>query len=1455
MRPQKQERLRYGLSPTQAGMLYHHLSGNRRGVDHEQIVCTLNEELDVDAFRLAWQNVVQRHESLRVRFFWRELAEPVQEPLPDNEVLFEIRDWRRHAPTTHKEMLASYLYEDRARGFDLSHAPAMRLLLVRTEASSYTCVWSFHHILLDGRSFPIVLSEVFRCYESIARGESPLLPTAPCQHRDFVEWLGQRDLDRSEDFWRNLLRGFRSPTPLIAPPIPSPGSGVDYRQVSARLSEATTLKLQELADSYGFTLNTIVQGSWAILLSRHSGERDVVFGATRAGRHGTVDGAERAVGVFINTLPIRIDVDPAANVVPWMQKLRQQHVEIRPHEHTPLVQVQKWSELTAGTPLFESLVVFDNEKLGTHLRKQGGAWKRRTFELLERTGYPMTLYANSERELLLTITYDNQRFSDAVAERTVGHLSTIIKSIADVAEQSLGQLPLLTAREKRRILVDWNDTRVDVPHTQIHTLFERYAGAHPERCALVFNEKRLSYGALNASANQLARRLRRHGVGPDVLVGVATDRSLEMVIAVLAVLKAGGAYLPLDPNYPSDRLGFMIEDSGIRVLITENRSRSDLPTDRVDWICIEDETNDLGAESTENLELLSSPEDLAYVIYTSGSTGVPKGVMVEHRNVVNFFSGMDTRVDGTSPGVWLAVTSLSFDISVLELLWTLCRGFQVVLQAEESDRRPATRTSQPAVPMDFSMFYFASHGDDELAGEKYRLIFESARFADEHDFVAVWSPERHFHAFGGLSPNPSILSGALAVQTNNVQVRSGSVVIPLHDPVRVVEDWALVDNLSNGRVALGVASGWFPNDFVLAPSENSYDSRGEVLFENVQTIRQLWRGETISRTNPLGDEVALTTLPRPIQKDLPIWVTAASNPETFRRAGEIGANVLTHLLGQSTERLTENIRIYREAWAAHNHPGDGKVSLMLHTFVGDNDEDVYEQVRKPMKKYLGSSVNLVQKYVSSLPIFERRLDIDVNHLDAGEVDAILEHSFERYFQTSGLFGSPDTCLATIDRFKEVGVNEIACLIDFGVDTDVVLDSLSRLDTVRRMANENRAAATIGSQVRRHEVTHLQCTPSHARLILADDDARAALGALERLMIGGEPFPTPLARRIQEHTDAELLNMYGPTETTIWSSTHEVKDASGGNGTVSIGRPVANTQFYVLDARLEPVPIGVAGELFIGGSGVVRGYLNRPELTEERFLPHPFEPGERIYRTGDRVRYREDGNVEFLGRLDHQVKLRGHRIELGEIESRLRESPEVEDAVVVVRDDGAGDDILIGYVISQSSQELDVDNLRRQLKRHLPAYMLPSRIILLDALPLTPNGKVDRNALPDPSAAAVRATKPEPESKVDVPPTGEMEEVVASVWCEVLSLPHVGANDNFFDLGGHSLLTVRVQNRLEEQLGRRIPITDLFRFSTVKSLAEYFSSGDSSKDELNASTEKRAALRKRARAARGRLRRH
>jgi natural product biosynthesis luciferase-like monooxygenase protein len=1010
-----------------------------------------------------------------------------------------------------------------------------------------------------------------------------------------------------------------------------------------------------------------------------------------------------------------------------------------------------------------------------------------------------------------TLRYDPACYSDARATALAASIQAIAPHLAD------RPLAAQTAAPEPQV----QDAGHPYDRVCIHHAFEQQAARTPEATALTFETHSLTYADLNARANRVAHTLLGMGLRPDTPVALCAKRGPNLLVGALGILKAGGAYVPLDPTYPQDRLAHYLNDSGAPIVVTERAALDMLPASSAQVVQLDTDAR-LADAPTTNPETTVTPGNLAYLIYTSGSTGTPKGVMVEHGNVANFFAGMDACIRHDPPGVWLALTSLSFDISVLELFWTLARGFKVVLMGD--DDRAAVAKGPMRVSdgrMDFSLMYWGN--DDGQGPQKYQLLLEGAKFADTHGFCAVWTPERHFHAFGGPFANPSVSGAAVAAVTKNLAVRAGSCVVPLHSPIRIAEEWAMIDNLTNGRTGIGIASGWHPVDFVLRP-ENRPPHNKQAMFDTLETLRKLWRGETVEFDKGDG-MVPIRTLPRPVSPELNIWLTTAGNPDTWREAGRLGAHVLTHLLGQSIAEVEDKIRIYHDALReTRRDPADYTVTLMLHTFVARDRDHAREVARGPMKSYLRAAAALVKQYAWAFPAFKKPagaknpMDIDLSTLSEDEVDGILDYAFNRYFEDSGLFGTVEDCLDRVEQLKAIGVTEVACLIDYGIATEQVMEALYPLAEVVKRANAGAQIAdddfSLAAQILRHKVTHLQCTPSMARMLCMNDEARAALATVPNVLVGGEALPGPLAQDIATLTGQPLRNMYGPTETTIWSSTTETNGASG---VVGIGDPIANTTLHVLDDNRQPVPLGAEGELFIGGDGVTRGYWNRPDLTADRFIANPFGPG-RLYRTGDLVRRNPAGGLDFLGRVDHQVKIRGHRIELGEIETALGALPGITQAVVIAREDQPGDLRLVAYYTGNPETDLRAD-----LAARLPAHMLPAHFVPIAQMPLTPNRKIDRNALPAPAVAPPRPSVTEGATPRAVN-SESVQPAIAQVWQEVLGVAHVTGSDNFFNLGGHSLLAVQAHRELRQRLGMPgLSITDIFRFPVLGDLARHLDS--------------------------------
>ncbi len=1043
----------YPLSPTQEGILFHTLYDE--GATYITQSCwTVDGGLDPALFARAFDAAASRHTLLRTAFVVEGMDRPLQVVRKVAPVPVTIVDLSDRSVDEASAEITRFEAADRARPFVLAEAPLMRVALFRVPGGGVRVVWTRHHLILDGWSTPAFMREVYGLYARAARGEDlrsePAIP-----YRAFIAWLAAKDPERERAFFKEELGGVSAPTPLgIDRAAASRGVPRETSERQIAFTESESAAIAAFARKYKITVNTLLLGAWSILLSRYSGERDVVLGVTLSGRSAPIPGVDRMIGLFINTLPVRVPVEPEMGTAKFLAELQEHEAELREHEHASLAAAQALSAVPRGTPLFESLFVFENYPVEASPQAGLSALSARDGRTTEGPPYPLTILAAHRRAINVRVAYERARFDDGSIERMCAHLRTLIATIARDPARLVGDLDPMPDAERSLVLRGFNDTTVAYdPDAMIHELIQAQVDKTPDLPAITFEGETLSYRALDARSSKLAHALRARGVGPDVLVGVCLDRSIEMVVALHGVLKAGGAYVPLDPSYPRDRLAFMLEDASPRVILSSASASAALPPSGAEIVLLDRAWPEIDKNPSERLDRGAlAPHHLAYVIYTSGSTGRPKGAMNEHRGIANRLLWMQSAY-GIGPGDRvLQKTPFSFDVSVWELFWPFMFGACLVMARPEGHKDTA-----------------------------------------------------------------------------------------------------------------------YLRDVIV--------------------------------------EQKITTL---------------------------------HF-----------------------------VPSMLKAFLEEDGIERCASIRKVM--------------------------------------------------ASGEALSPDL----VDRFF------------------------------------------------------------------------ARLGA----------------------SGAELHNLYGPTEAavdvTAWA-------AKPGAPSVPIGKPIHNVRIYIAGDRMMPAPVGVRGELYIGGVQVARGYLNRPALTEERFVPDPFAPegsGARLYKTGDVARWTPDGQIEYLGRADFQVKLRGFRIELGEIEAALEEHDRVRDAAVMVREDVPGQKRLIAYLVTTEGQKLSVDELRSSLAVRLPDYMIPAAFVLMDELPLTSSGKVDRRALPKPDDAERAELGGD-----HVAPSGDREEAIAAVWAEVLRVPKVGAHDNFFALGGDSILSIQIVARAHKR-GIALTPRQIFEHQTVAELAAAVAASD------------------------------
>lgn len=676
----------YPLTPIQQGILFHTLYSPKAGEYIMQMVCTLRGNLNAGAFERAWQRVVDRHAVLRTAFVWEGFDEPLQVVRGTVKLPWEQKDWRENSPAQQEELRQLFLKADRQRGFELTDAPLMRCTLIRTADDTHNIVWTFHHLLLDGWCLPLIMKEVALFYEAICDGKELDLEL-PRPFRDYIAYLQKRDLSQAESFWRQRLKGYSEPVQLPSEVFPESITRDAGHQRDLELSATATKSLQTLARQQQLTLYTLLQSAWGLLLSRYSGQDDVVLGVTVSGRPTELTGVESMIGLFINTLPARVVITPETPLLDWLKNLQRAQLEAQQYEYSPLNRVQKWSDLPPAAPLFESILVFENYMAEDLTGQLIGGVAIVDSYAVERTNYPLTVTIRPGTKLALRILYDEKRFSAATIDRILMHLGNLLESFAENPSQTLASVNMLSAGELAQQLVEWNSTRAAFPRDLDYArLFEQQVVRTPDNVAVVDEVEQLTYQELNNRANQLAHLLRQCGVGPESLVGVCLERSAGMVVALLAVLKAGGAYVPLDPQYPSERLSFMLDDSELRIVITQQHLAKSIPQNDALVICIDSDRGVIAARGTTNPEVNVEPENLAYLIYTSGSTGKPKAVQISQRALVNFLHSMRTQPGIDESDVLLSVTTLSFDIAGLEIYLPLMVGARLVMASHDTAR-------------------------------------------------------------------------------------------------------------------------------------------------------------------------------------------------------------------------------------------------------------------------------------------------------------------------------------------------------------------------------------------------------------------------------------------------------------------------------------------------------------------------------------------------------------------------------------------------------------------------------------------------------------------------------------------------------------------------------------------------------------------------------------------------
>ncbi|MCH5519151.1 non-ribosomal peptide synthetase [Pseudomonas syringae] len=1360
----------YPVSQLQAAMIFHYELERSNAVYLDVFSYRLQFSPDLDVLQEAARLLVTRHEALRTTFDLASYSEPLQLVHKQGQDLLDIVSLETLDEAAQQACIASTFEEEKARSFDIGALPLVRLRLASLGPDSVQLTMSFHHAIIDGWSDVSLLMELFGLYRALL--DKQALPPVPAiRYADYIV-LERRAIASAStrDFWQRYLQ--QAPSGLLGQTVRVPDEGRGVQIIPVAIAAEQALVLRRISAAHSLPLKSLLFAVHLKVLSEMSGQADCLTSMVMTGRPEHADG-QKLLGLFINSVPVRARVEASSWIALARMALAAEG-EVLPHRRLPLAEIQG---INAQARLSDTLFYFTHYHIASNL----GSLGVKLLDLKAHEASSFKLVANFsvdpfDDSIKLTLAIKGDALSRTDRARLAALYAAALTALVDDPQASPEVPVALEPGEAPP------DTQTVVG--RIRQTIDRV----PEQRAVICGDRSLSYAELGVlAARASARVLERVSAGGRV--AILAPRSERYIAALVGILAAGAIYVPLDAAHPAARREAILRDAQPGLIITDD------PAAASGWPCMT--LDDLLAPITNTRVSTVAPqrESAAYLLYTSGSTGSPKGVLVSHKALASLFEAMTQRLSGAEGAVWLSLTSAGFDISLLELLYPLvCAGTIVVYEGSQKVLASPGANTEPDVK--FSLFFFAS----QPGRQAYELMLDAARRADKLGFHAIWTPERHFHPFGGPFPNPAITGAALAVVTERLKIRAGSLVLPLHDPVRVAEDWAMVDVLSGGRAGIAIATGWDRNDFLLAHGgPQNFSHRRELTLEAINILRELWTGQAVTLDRGAGEQ-HICTFPQPIQAGIPLWLSASSAVETFETAGKSGTNVLTHLLAQDVATLQNNIQRYRLGAGS-----DGTVSLMLHTFVAATRAEAEAVAREPLKRYLMSSVDLARSVFGQTA--SDGLDDDLNYL--------AERGLERYMHSASLIGGVQDCVERARALMSIGVNEFACLIDFGVGSEQVLQSLDQLDEVRRQLPGGSMTAqdnSVAGLCARHGVTHLQCTPTAVRELLTDSRSRSAIAALDTLLVGGESLPQHVADELLQVTRARLFNVYGPTETTIWSTAWRISP-----GPVRIGSALGNGVVHVLDANNQQVSGDQAGEICISGTGLAEGYWRREAETRTAFCSLTLTPGEaptRLYRTGDMGRFDAAGQLEFLGRKDRQVKIGGQRIELAEIEEQIRAVQGVADAACAIDNDGS----IAALATLYPGVEVDTAKIRGHLQKTLTSAMQPLALGI-GALPKNPNGKLDNAALiaiarehhhaPAPVADRTEALAP----KVRSP----RWQAMAQVWEQTLLTPVADEHSEFFASGGNSLRAMVMASRLSQQLGAKVSVRTVFENPTFGAL--------------------------------------
>ncbi|ARU60829.1 hypothetical protein CBW65_06770 [Tumebacillus avium] len=1407
------------LTPVQEGMLFHYLSDPDSQEYFQQIRLAVTGELDKQAFEQAWQEVVAQNELLRTVFRFENVEKPLQIVLKQHAVPIRYYDFTEAAAAERQEKLDEAAANDAAEHLDLTSSP-FRITLCRLSATQCELIISSHHILYDGWSNGILLREFSDKYNYLLKNEGKVpVRLQKTKYKEWIKWQLQQDKGVQQNYWQSCLRGFETKTEL---PADRRHHALAHKTVDRffSLSEELTAAIKRFVRVQNLTLSTLFHTAWGILLQKYNNTDDVVFGTTVSGRSANLKGIEEIVGLFINTIPLRLGQKPGQSVADLLRQTGQQLRDHQEYEHTPLVDIKGWSAADRKESLFDSIVVIQNYPLDMGLNQEQNALQVKFKSTLEQTNYDMVLVVNDFEQPEVYLSYNSALFAEETISRLAGHLISLIEAIIKQPEQSVAKLSMLTAEERRQLVADFNQTAVDFScDLLVHQRIEEQAERTPDRIAIVDGERTWTYRTLNERANQLAKYLRETGIGREGLVPILGERSAELVAGMLAVFKAGGAYVPLDVHYPVERLLGIFQEIGSTVLLTA--SSYELSHELIEAICAGtkihtllylDEHGDL-AQANERLQRAaqSVEQDVERLeVFLRGRTELPDGpvgiAFTTRRQQLVAEAALDrlglaaVQIDQLAArrekqrllqeaaiGTVLTESrhfdewdALLWESDTLQLLIQLDQA-----EADEAEGKEANlkhlwnfvaETSTTAVnDYGWTSSYTGQPFSPEEMGEYIGNFKRKLLPCLKPDARVLEIGCGHGLVMFEIAPQvgqyvATDLSGVI-IEKNRARLQeAGLAHVELYE--LAAREIGQVPERGFDAVISSSVVHFFPNTLyleeVIRQSIELLGDEGIIYLDDMMDVAK--KAELVASMRDYKEQ-------HPAAKVKTDWDEDLFVPEQLFRDLQV--------------RFPEIISIEstRKTGVIENELTSFRYDVLLR-INKRNPLPAVAGVRKK-RRYTGADLMPAGDSSMSKALL---LAVDSRTLagyPTGNLACLNEPQDLCYvIYTSGSTGKPKGVM-----IEHIGMTNhmLAKIADFAIGEDSAVGQVAShcfdqsiwqffaplITGGRTVLYSNEVQLDLDAFIARllaDEVTVLQVVPVYLAL-LADalENELRPLPHLQVLGTSGEALkPQLVSKWFSLFPKTRLINSYGATECSD-DFTHYIMEQDPATNPVSIGTPVQNVVVYVLDKDLNLCPVGVKGEICASGISVGRGYLNNAEKTNAAFLRDPFADGEvRLYRTGDRGRWLPDGSLEFSERIDHQVKIRSYRVELGEIEAQLLRVPGIVEAVVLAKDDAAQNKFLCAYFVADG--ELSVPAVKEQLARELPEYMIPAHFLRLEQIPLTDNGKIDKKALPEPDSQGEATI-------AYAAPTTELETELAGIWQDVLDVQDVGIHDHFFDLGG------------------------------------------------------------------------